>query len=100
MSDSFVTTWTVAHQAPLSIGFPSQEYWNGLPFLLQGIFLTQGQNPSLVLWQVDSSLLSHQGSPVLYSSVHGIFQARVLEWGAISFSIMVYYRINLFIEIE
>ena len=28
----FVTPWTVAHQAPLSIGFSRQEYWNGLPF--------------------------------------------------------------------
>ena len=28
----FVTTWTVAHQAPLSMGFPRQEYWSGLPF--------------------------------------------------------------------
>ena len=28
----FVTPWTVAHQAPLSLGFPRQEYWIGLPF--------------------------------------------------------------------
>ena len=28
----FVTPWTVAHQAPLSTGFPRQEYWSGLPF--------------------------------------------------------------------
>ena len=27
----FVTLWTVAHQAPLSMGFSSQEYWSGLP---------------------------------------------------------------------
>ena len=27
----FVTLWTVAHQAPLSMGFSWQEYWNGLP---------------------------------------------------------------------
>ena len=32
MSSSFVTPWTVAHQVPLSIGFPRQEYWRGLPF--------------------------------------------------------------------
>jgi len=32
MSDSFATPWTVALQAPLSMGFPRQEYWNGLPF--------------------------------------------------------------------
>ena len=28
----FVTPWTVAYQAPPSIGFPRQEYWSGLPF--------------------------------------------------------------------
>ena len=32
MSDSFVTPWTVARQAPLYVGFPRQEYWSGLPF--------------------------------------------------------------------
>ena len=32
MSDSFVTPWTTAHQAPLSTGFPRQEYWSGVPF--------------------------------------------------------------------
>ena len=28
----FVAPWTVTHQAPLSMGFPRQEYWSGLPF--------------------------------------------------------------------
>ena len=28
----FVTPWTIAHQAPLSMGFSRQEYWSGLPF--------------------------------------------------------------------
>ena len=28
----FVTPWTVANQAPLSMGFPRQEYWSGSPF--------------------------------------------------------------------
>ena len=28
-----VTPWTVACQAPLSMGFTKQEYWSGLPFL-------------------------------------------------------------------
>ena len=31
MSNSLVTPRTVAHQAPLSMGFPRQEYWSGLP---------------------------------------------------------------------
>ena len=36
VSDTFVTPWTVAHQAPLSMGFSRQEYWSGLPFPLPG----------------------------------------------------------------
>ena len=32
----FVTHWTVAHQAPLSMGFFKQEYWSGLPFPSSG----------------------------------------------------------------
>ena len=28
----FETPWTVAHQAPVSMGFSKQEYWSGLPF--------------------------------------------------------------------
>ena len=31
MSHSFATPWTAAHQAPLSMGFPRQEYWSGVP---------------------------------------------------------------------
>ena len=36
MSDSFVILWTAAHQAPLSMGFPRQEYWSRLPFSSPG----------------------------------------------------------------
>ena len=32
----FENTWTIAHQAPLSLGIPRQEYWSGLPFLSPG----------------------------------------------------------------
>ena len=44
----FVTPWTVAHQAPLSMGFSRQEYWSGLPFPSPGIFPTQESNPGLL----------------------------------------------------
>ena len=47
LSDSIVTTWTAAHQAPLSMGFPRQEYWNGLPF--PSPYLTENTNSS-VIW--------------------------------------------------
>ena len=48
VSDS-ETPWTVALQAPLSVGFSRQGYWSrGCPSLIQGIFLTQGLNPGLL----------------------------------------------------
>ena len=60
-SDS-ATPWTVAGQAPLSMGFCRQDYWSGCHFLLQGIFLIQGWNPQLLCWQADSAPLSRLGS--------------------------------------
>ena len=32
LCSALVTPWTIAHQAPLSMGFSRQEYWSGLPF--------------------------------------------------------------------
>ena len=45
MSDSFATLWTVAYQAPLSMGFPKQEYWSGLPFPSSGDLSDEGIDP-------------------------------------------------------
>ena len=46
-SFSYVATpWTVAHQAPLSMGFPRQEYWSGLPFSSPGDLPDPGIKPA------------------------------------------------------
>ena len=45
-----VTSWTVAHQAPLSVGFPWQEYWSGLPFPPSGDLPKPGIEPTLALY--------------------------------------------------
>ena len=45
MTDSFATPWTVACQAPLSLGFSGQEYWNGLPFPSPGELPHSGIEP-------------------------------------------------------
>ena len=42
----FVTPWTVALQAPLSMGFPRQEYWSGFPFPSPGDLLNPGIKPT------------------------------------------------------
>ena len=41
----FATPWTVAHNAPLSMGFPRQEYWSGLPFPSLGNLPDPGMEP-------------------------------------------------------
>ena len=45
MPDSFATPQTVARQAPLSMGFPRQESWVGLPFLFPGDLPNPGIEP-------------------------------------------------------
>ena len=42
MHAPFAVTWTVARQAPLSVGFSRQEYWSGLPFSPPGDLLDPG----------------------------------------------------------
>ena len=54
---------TVAHQAPLFMKFSRQEHRSGKPFLLQGIFLTQGLNPGRLHCREILYCLNHQGSP-------------------------------------
>ena len=54
MSDSFVIPWTVTHQAPLSLGFPRQEYWSWLPFPSPGYLPDTGFEPMSAAWQADS----------------------------------------------
>ena len=62
----FVTTWTIACQTSLSVGFSSKNTGMGCPALLQGIFQTQGSNQHLlcVLHQQRNSLpLALPGKP-------------------------------------
>ena len=54
MSDSLATPWSVAHQAPLSTGFPRQEYWSGLPFPSPGDLPDSGIKPTSPALQANS----------------------------------------------
>ena len=60
----FVTPWTVAHQAPLSMGFLRQEYWSGLPCPPPGDLPNSGIKPTSPAWawQAHSLLLNLQGT--------------------------------------
>ena len=58
----FATPWTL--QAPLSMGFPRQDYWSGLPFPPPGDLPHPGIKPASPALQADSMQLSHQGTHV------------------------------------
>ena len=68
----FVTPWTVAYQAPLSMGFSRQEYWSGLPFPSPGDLPDPGIEPRIADSIADCVqhcrqtlyCLSHQRSPM------------------------------------
>ena len=54
VSDSLQPPWTVAHQAPLSMGFSKQEYWSGLPVPSPGDHPNPGIEPRSPALQADS----------------------------------------------
>ena len=63
MSDSFVTLWTVAHQAPLPKGFSREERWSGSPLPSPGEPPDAGIEATFPALQVGSLPLNHPGSP-------------------------------------
>ena len=63
VAQSFVTPWTVACQTPLSMGFPRQEYWSGLPFLSPGDLPDPGVKPGSPAWQAHSLPSEPPGKP-------------------------------------
>ena len=63
-SPLFCDPWTVAHQAPLSMGFSRQEYWSGLPFPPPGDRPDTGIEPASPVAPVLAGGLFTTGPPV------------------------------------
>ena len=61
----FVTPWTVAHQAPLSVEFSRQEYWRGLPFPSVGDLPHLETEPGSPVLQADSLPAEPPGKPFI-----------------------------------
>ena len=80
-----MTPWTAASQAPLFMGFSRQGYWSGLPFPIC-VYMVLNESESERVAQSCPTLCNPVDCSPPSSSVHGILQARVLEWGAIAFS--------------
>ena len=62
VSHTFVTPWTIAHQAPLSMEFSRPEYWSGLPFPSPRDLPDPGIKPGSPTLQADYHL-SHKRNP-------------------------------------
>ena len=65
-SNSFATPWAIAHQVPLSVDFPRQEYWSGLPCLPPWDLPNLGikpKSPASAALQVDSLPTKPPGKP-------------------------------------
>ena len=63
---TLVTPWTVARQAPLSMGFSGQEYWSGLPFPSPGDLPNLGIESGSPAWQANSLPTELLGKPTSY----------------------------------
>ena len=59
----FATPWTVAHQAPPSMGFSRQEYWSVLPFPSPGALPNPGIEPRSPALQADTLTSEPPGKP-------------------------------------
>ena len=83
---TLVKPWTVARQAPLSVGFPRQESWSGLPCPAPGDLPNSGIGPRSPTPQVDSLPSESPGKPKntavgSLSLLQGIFLTQELNWG-------------------
>ena len=120
------TPWTAAYQAPLPMGFSRQEYWSGVQLpspltslLGQNLMYFSGQKLGIcskgpyaysclfasdICLSISPSMISSylhypMDCSLPGSSAHGIFQARVLEWGAIAFSDLK-HKLTFLIDME
>ena len=72
----FVTPWTIACQAPLSVGFSRQEYWSGLPFPSPGDLPDPGIEPRSPKLQADTLTSEPSAKPMKLEWVADPFSRR------------------------
>ena len=74
----FVTPWTVAYQAPPSIGFSRQEYWSGLPFSSPGDLPDSGIELGFPTLGADALTSEPPGKPIMPYQIIKIYLWRYL----------------------
>ena len=93
LSDSLVTPWTVAYQAPRSMGYPMQEYWNGFPFPPLGDLLDPGMAPMSPALQTNCLLTEPPGKTYqsMYILLIVISAATFDEMGDFLLNLIIWY---------
>ena len=80
----FATPWTVAHQAPPSMGFSRQGYWSGLPFPSPGDLPNPGIKPRSPALQADALLSEPPGPKYFYCTISIPKILPVILWVSVS----------------
>ena len=75
----FATLWTVAYQAPQSMGFSRQEYWSGVPFPSPGDLPNPGIEPRSRALQADALLSELPGKPLLMGAVQIKWEKEIIR---------------------
>ena len=76
---ALATPWTVACQAPLSMGFSREEHWSGLPLSSPGDLPDPGIEPRSPALQADSLLTELCGKPQILQYFHSIGEGKEEE---------------------
>ena len=84
-----MTPWTVAHQAPLSMGYSRQEYWSGLPFPSPGHLTDPGIKSWSPTLQADSLPMEPPGKPDILYVLPPSFALMIIDFYCILINIMV-----------
>ena len=96
VSDS-ATIWTVAHQAPLSVGFSRQEYWSGLPCLPPGYLPNLGIEPSSFMSPALVVGFLTTGATWEAHMYIYIFGVCIIQWGLMCVHICMYIYLCVYI---
>ena len=88
----FATPWTVAHQAPRSMGFSRQEYWSGLSFPSLGKLPDPGIEPRPPELQADALLSEPPGKPTHWTSSRAQIEVILSGWKRMIFPLTESYE--------
>ena len=88
----FATPWTVAYQAPTSMGFSRQEYWSGLPFPSPGDLPYPGIEPRSPAFQADPLTSEPPGKPSVRAYVN-----LIQNWDGLL--LQMYHRFQIFLAV-